>query len=84
VNPTLTSTDLDGLPSRPGLRCASVCIMPYTEEVRRDFERQHGEASATIGFPHGPHDAIKVAEAQGALEDGGHEKLDMVVTSVKY
>jgi len=37
------------------------------------------KASTTIGFPHGGHTtAIKVAEANQALDDGGQE-LDMVV-----
>ena len=41
------------------------------------------KASTTIGFPHGGHTtAIKVAEARGALDDGG-EELDMVVNISK-
>ncbi len=41
------------------------------------------QASTTIGFPHGGHTtAVKVAEAQQALADGGQE-LDMVVNISK-
>src|SRR5947207_449133 len=60
--------------------CPSLCIMPYY--LRRCVEILKGrtvKASTTIGFPHGGRTtAIKVAEAQRALDDGGQE-LDMVV-----
>ena len=64
---------------------ASVCIMPYY--LKRCAEILAGQrrvkASTTIGFPHGGHTtAIKVAEAQQALADGG-EELDMVVNISK-
>jgi deoxyribose-phosphate aldolase len=63
---------------------ASVCIMPFY--LRRCAELLRGsavKASTTIGFPHGGHTmAIKVAEAQQALDDGG-EELDMVVNISK-
>jgi deoxyribose-phosphate aldolase len=81
LNPALTGTDLEQ-GCRLGLDydCASVCIMPYY--LKRCAEILRGntvKASTTIGFPHGGHTtAIKVAEAQRALEDGGQE-LDMVV-----
>src|SRR5437868_13924947 len=59
---------------------ASVCIKPYY--VRRAAELLAGSTVAvgtTIGFPHGGHvTAIKVAEAERAMEDGATE-LDMVV-----
>jgi len=59
---------------------ASVCIKPYY--LARCAELLAGSsvvASTTIGFPHGGHTtAIKVAEAEQALRDGGGE-LDMVV-----
>jgi deoxyribose-phosphate aldolase len=59
---------------------ASVCIKPYY--LRRCAELLAGstvKASTTIGFPHGGHTtAIKVAEAERAIADGG-EELDMVV-----
>ncbi len=58
--------------------------MPYY--LKRCAEILRGstvKASTTIGFPHGGHTtAIKVAEAQQALADGGQE-LDMVVNISK-
>ena len=63
---------------------ASICIMPYY--LKRCAQLLHGstvKASATIGFPHGGHTtAIKIAEAEQALADGGQE-LDMVVNISK-
>ena len=59
---------------------ASVCIKPYY--LKRCAEILAGstvKASTVIGFPHGGHKtAIKAAEAEAALDDGGQE-LDMVV-----
>jgi deoxyribose-phosphate aldolase len=81
LNPILTEKELEA-----GCRLAreydtgSVCILPYA--LKRCAEILKGstvKASTTIGFPHGGHTtAIKVAEAQRALDDGG-EELDMVV-----
>jgi deoxyribose-phosphate aldolase len=85
LNPTLTVNDLEG-GCRLALRydAASVCIMPYY--LRRCADILAGSnvrASTTIGFPHGGHTtAIKVAEAEQALRDGG-EELDMVVNISK-
>ena len=85
LNPTLTENDLE-TGCRLALRydVASVCIMPYY--LRRCADILAGStvrASTTIGFPHGGHTtAIKVAEAEQALRDGG-EELDMVVNISK-
>jgi deoxyribose-phosphate aldolase len=85
LSPTLTVDDLEA-GCRLALRydVASVCIMPYY--LRRCAEILAGgnvKASTTIGFPHGGHTtAIKVAEAEQALRDGGQE-LDMVVNISK-
>jgi len=85
LNPALTETDLES-GCRLALRydVASVCIMPYY--LRRCADILAGSdvrASTTIGFPHGGHTtAIKVAEAEQALRDGG-EELDMVVNISK-
>jgi deoxyribose-phosphate aldolase len=59
---------------------ASVCIVPYYLDRCADLlAGSTVKASTTIGFPHGGHTtAIKVAEAERALADGGQE-LDMVV-----
>jgi deoxyribose-phosphate aldolase len=64
--------------------CASVCIMPfYLKLCAEILTGSTVKASTTIGFPHGGHTtAIKVAEAQRALDDGGQE-LDMVVNISK-
>jgi len=81
LNPTLTVEDLEaGIRLALAYDVASVCIMPYY--LKRCAELLRGSAvraSTTIGFPHGGHTtAIKVAEAEQALADGG-EELDMVV-----
>jgi deoxyribose-phosphate aldolase len=81
LNPTLTDEQLEeGCQTALDYDVASVCIKPYY--LRRCGELLKGstvKASTTIGFPHGGHaTAIKVAEAEQALDDGGQE-LDMVV-----
>ena len=78
--PTLTEDELEhGCRTALEYNCASVCIMPYY--LKRCSELLQGstvKASTTIGFPHGGHTtAIKLAEAQRALDDGCQE-LDMV------
>lgn len=59
---------------------ASVCIKPYAVPLaRRLLAGSTVAVGTTIGFPHGGHvTAIKVAEAEQALDDGAVE-LDMVV-----
>jgi deoxyribose-phosphate aldolase len=81
LNPVLTDEELErGCRIAREYDVASVCIKPYY--LKRCAELLAGSGvlpSTTIGFPHGGHTtAIKVAEAQRALEDGGIE-LDMVV-----
>jgi deoxyribose-phosphate aldolase len=81
LNPTLTTRELqDGCALAIRYNVASVCIMPFS--LARCAAMLHGttvHASTTIGFPHGGHTtAIKVAEAEQALKDGGQE-LDVVV-----
>jgi deoxyribose-phosphate aldolase len=81
LNPTLTVPELErGCRLAVEYDVASVCIMPYY--LKHCAEILAGSTvapSATIGFPHGGHTtAIKVAEAEQALADGGRE-LDMVV-----
>ena len=85
LNPAMTASDLEqGCKRGLDYDCASVCIMPYA--LRRCAEILKGstvKASTTIGFPHGGHTTVvKVAEALGALDDGGQE-LDMVVNISK-
>lgn len=81
LNPTLTAADLEaGCRLAVAYNVASVCILPYY--LKRCAALLRGstvKASTTIGFPHGGHTtAIKRAEAERALADGG-EELDMVV-----
>jgi len=81
LNPTLTTTELEaGVRLALAYDVASVCILPYY--LNRCAEMLGGsavKASTTIGFPHGGHTtAIKRAEAEQAIADGG-EELDMVV-----
>jgi deoxyribose-phosphate aldolase len=78
---TLTDADLEqGCLLAREYGVASVCIKPYA--VRRAAALLAGSPVAvgtTVGFPHGGHvTAIKVAEAERALDDGARE-LDMVV-----
>ena len=81
LNPSLTDEEMEyGCRVALEYNCASVCIMPFA--LKRCAEILKGstvEASTTIGFPHGGHTtAIKVAEAERAMDDGCQE-LDMVV-----
>ncbi len=85
LNPTLNAEALEkGIQVGLDYDVASICIMPYY--LARCAERIAGsavKASTTIGFPQGGHTtAIKVAEAEKALADGGQE-LDMVVNISK-
>ena len=81
LTPTLTGKELEeGCQTAIEYDVASVCIMPYAlkrcAEILGDTTVK---ASTTIGFPHGGHTtAMKVAEAERALADGG-EELDLVV-----
>ncbi|MHC4996350.1 MAG: deoxyribose-phosphate aldolase [Planctomycetota bacterium] len=80
LNPTLTWDELEaGCRLALEYDVASVCIMPFA--LPRCAEILAGSdvrASTTIGFPHGANTtALKVAEAEQALRDGG-EELDMV------
>jgi deoxyribose-phosphate aldolase len=83
--PTMTTDELEaGCRLALEYDVASVCILPYY--LRRCADLLAGstvKASTTIGFPHGGHTtAIKQAEAERALADGGQE-LDMVVNISK-
>lgn len=80
LNPAFSIDDLErGCQVALAYDVASVCILPYC--LKRCAEILRGstvKASTTVGFPHGGHTtAIKRAEAEQALADGGQE-LDMV------
>jgi deoxyribose-phosphate aldolase len=81
LNPVLTDRELEaGCRLARQYDVASACVKPYF--LKRCAEMLAGStvaASTVIGFPHGGHKtAVKVAEAEAALRDGGAE-LDMVV-----
>jgi deoxyribose-phosphate aldolase len=81
LQPTLTEADLDaGCRLALAHDVASVCVLPYwLKECARRLQGSDVKASTTVGFPHGGHaTAVKLAEAEQALADGG-EELDMVV-----
>ncbi len=85
LSPALTDREMEyGCGMARDYNVASVCIMPYY--LKRCAEILKGstvEASTTIGFPHGGHTtAIKVAEAERAMDDGCQE-LDMVTNISK-
>jgi deoxyribose-phosphate aldolase len=85
LNPTLTDRQLeDGCRLTLEYDVASVCILPYYLKRCADILKGSDvKASTTIGFPHGGHTtAVKVAETEQALRDGGQE-LDMVVNVSK-
>jgi deoxyribose-phosphate aldolase len=81
LNPTMDVATLEsGIQVALAYDVASVCIVPYYLDRCADLlAGSTVKDSTTIGFPHGGHTtAIKVAEAERALADGGQE-LDMVV-----
>jgi len=85
LNPTLTDRELEeGCRLALQYDVASVCILPYyLKKCAEMLKGSSVKASTTIGFPHGGHTtAIKIAEANQALADGG-EELDMVVNISK-
>jgi deoxyribose-phosphate aldolase len=85
LNPVMTKVQMEeGCQLALQYDVASVCIMPfYLKRCAEILKPSTVKASTTIGFPHGGHTtAVKVAEAQEALDDGG-EELDMVVNISK-
>jgi deoxyribose-phosphate aldolase len=78
---TLTDAELEqGCRLALDYDVASVCIKPYAVKLAtRILTGSSVAVGTTVGFPHGGHlTAIKVAEAEKAMDDGARE-LDMVV-----
>jgi deoxyribose-phosphate aldolase len=81
LGPTLTEEELEqGCKLARKYGVASVCIKPYAVQLAARLLAGSGVVvGTTIGFPHGGHaTAVKVFEAQTAMDDGATE-LDMVV-----
>jgi len=81
LSPALGADQLDaGIRLAMAYDVASVCIMPYyLSRCAEMLAESTVKAGTTIGFPHGGHaTAVKLAEADQALRDGG-EELDVVV-----
>lgn len=81
LNPMLTDQDLEaGCLLAREYDVASACVKPYyTKECAELLAGSTVATSTVIGFPHGGNKtAVKLAEAEQALHDGGVE-LDMVV-----
>ena len=81
LQPNLTDADLErGCLLARELSVASVCIKPYGVRLAAKLLAGSAvQASTVVGFPHGGHlTAVKVFEAQRAMDDGATE-LDMVV-----
>jgi deoxyribose-phosphate aldolase len=81
LNPVMTDCVLiEGVEIARKHQTASVCIKPYFVSKAAELLKGSGVAVGTvIGFPHGGHStAVKVMEAQQAIQDGATE-LDLVV-----
>ena len=81
LSPSLSADDLEeGCQIALRYGVASACVMPYfLERAARILKDSSVKATTTVGFPHGGHaTAVKLAEAERALDDGG-EELDTVV-----
>lgn len=81
LRPELTDQEVsDGCKLAARYDVASVCVKPCHARLSAEvLQGTDVKVSAVVGFPHGSHlTAIKVAEAQAAMDDGAVE-LDMVL-----
>ena len=85
LGPALTDRELDeGCAVGLSFDVASICILPYyVPRLAKLVRGSTVKVSTTIGFPHGGHSTrTKLAEIEGAIEDGA-EELDVVVNVSK-
>ena len=81
LRPELTEAEvLDGCKLAARYKTATVCVKPcHVQLAAQVLKGTDVKVSTVVGFPHGSNlTAIKVAEAQQAMEDGAVE-LDMVL-----
>ncbi len=81
LRPELTEQDvIDGCKLAARYHTATVCVKPcHVRLAAEELRDTDVKVSAVVGFPHGSNlTAIKVAEAQAAMDDGAVE-LDMVL-----
>jgi len=81
LRPELTEQDvIDGCKLAAKYNTATVCVKPCHVKLASEvLKGSDVKVSAVVGFPHGSNlTAIKVAEAQAAMDDGAVE-LDMVL-----
>jgi deoxyribose-phosphate aldolase len=81
LKPELTEQEvINGCKVAAKYHTATVCVKPcHVSLAAKELAGTDVKVSTVIGFPHGSHlTAIKVAEAQAAMDDGAVE-LDMVL-----
>ena len=81
LRPELTEADvIAGCQLADRYQTATVCVKPCHVKLASELLKNSTvKVSTTVGFPHGAHlTAVKVAEAQHAMDDGAVE-LDMVL-----
>jgi deoxyribose-phosphate aldolase len=81
LHPTMTDADiLNGCEIAKRYDVATVCVKPYAVSMCKEALRDTDvRTCSVIGFPHGNHTTrIKVAETEGAIQDGATE-IDMVI-----
>lgn len=81
LRPELTEQDvIEGCKLAARYHTATVCVKPcHVRLAAESLQATDVKVSAVVGFPHGSNlTAIKVAEAQAAMDDGAVE-LDMVL-----
>jgi len=79
LGPETTPADVERVVDEAAEYGMNVCIPPCYVPEAREHAPEELTVATVVGFPHGQHaTAAKVAEAEGAHEDGADE-LDLVV-----